>query len=98
MAKNLPAMRNTWVWSLGWEDALEEGMAATSVFLPGESHEQRSLAGYSPQGHKESDMTKWLTFLKIILLNFIFTSLSHFFLGLFLVILQIYVFVELIFL
>ena len=27
------------------------------VFLPGESHGQRSLAGYSPRGHKESDMT-----------------------------------------
>ena len=27
----------TWVQSLGWEDSLEEGMATTSVFLPGES-------------------------------------------------------------
>ena len=27
MAKNLLAMRETWVWSLGWEDPLEEGMA-----------------------------------------------------------------------
>ena len=33
----------------------------TPVFLPGESHEQRSLVGYSPWGHKESDMTQWLT-------------------------------------
>ena len=31
------------------------------VFLSGESHGQRSLAGYSPWGHKESDMTEWLT-------------------------------------
>ena len=30
----------------------------TPVFLPGESHGQRSLAGYSPQGHKELDMTE----------------------------------------
>ena len=30
----------------------------TPVFLPGESHEQRSLAGCSPWGHKELDMTK----------------------------------------
>ena len=30
----------------------------TSVFLPGKSHRQRSLAGYSPWGHKELDMTK----------------------------------------
>ena len=31
------------------------------IFLPGESQGQRSLAGYSPRGHKESDTTKWLT-------------------------------------
>ena len=30
----------------------------TPVFLPGESHGQRSLAGYSPWGHKESDTTE----------------------------------------
>ena len=30
----------------------------TPVFLSGESHGQRSLAGYSPQGHKELDMTE----------------------------------------
>ena len=29
-----------------------------AVFLPGKSHEQRSLAGYSPWGHKESDTTE----------------------------------------
>ena len=50
MVKNLPAVQETWVGSLGWEDPLEEGMATTPVFLPGESHGQRSLAGYSPQG------------------------------------------------
>ena len=33
MAKNLPAMQETWVWSLGWEDLLEEGMAAHSSIL-----------------------------------------------------------------
>jgi len=37
-----------WVRSLGREDPLEEGMQPTPVFLPGESHGQRSLAGYSP--------------------------------------------------
>ena len=30
------------------------------VFLPGESHGQRSLVGYSPRGHKEWDTTEWL--------------------------------------
>ena len=34
------------------EDALEEEMATTPVFLPGRSHGQRSLVGYSPQGCK----------------------------------------------
>ena len=37
MGKNLLAMRETWVRSLGWEDHLEEGMAIHSVFLLGES-------------------------------------------------------------
>ena len=33
MVKNLPAMRETWVWSLGWEDPLEENMATHSSIL-----------------------------------------------------------------
>ena len=36
--KNLPAIREPGVQSLGWEDPLEKGMAAYSVFLLGESH------------------------------------------------------------
>ena len=48
-------MQETWVQSLGWEDPLEEEMAPHSSILAGESHEQRSLLGYSPWGHKESD-------------------------------------------
>ena len=39
------------------EDPLEKGMRTTLVFLPGESHGQRSLAGNSPWGHKESETT-----------------------------------------
>ena len=37
---------------LGQEDSLEEGMATTPVFLPGESHEQMRLAGYGSWGPK----------------------------------------------
>ena len=48
MVKNLPAMQEMWVQSLGQEDPLEEEMATTPVFLPGKLHGQRSLAGYSP--------------------------------------------------
>jgi len=40
----------------------EENWQPTPVFLPGESHGQRSLAGCSPWGRKESDMTKRLTY------------------------------------
>ena len=39
---------------------LEKKMQRTPIFLPGESHGQRSLAGYSPWGRKESDMTEQL--------------------------------------
>ena len=62
MVKNLPANEgdgkrsglDPWVgkipWSRKWQPAL--------VFLPGKSHGQRGLAGYSPWGHRESNMTE----------------------------------------
>ena len=40
---------------------LEEGMATTPVFLPGEPHEKRNLVDYSPWGHKVSDTTEVTT-------------------------------------
>ena len=58
VVKNLPAMRETLLWSLSWEDPLEKGMVPIPVFLLGESHAQRSLAGFSPWGHKQLD-TIW---------------------------------------
>ena len=54
-----PAMQETQVRSLTREDPLgypSREQLPTPVFLPGESHGQRSLAGYSPWGHKESGM------------------------------------------
>ena len=52
-------MPETQVQSLGQEDPLEKGMATHSlVFMPGESHGQRSLVGYSPWVLKESDTTE----------------------------------------
>ena len=60
--KNLPAMKETWVRSLGWEDPLEKGMATHSSILslripwteePGELN--------SPWGRKELDTTERLT-------------------------------------
>jgi len=59
--KNLPAVWETQVQSLGREDPLEKCMATPPVFLPGEFHGQRSLAGYSPCGHQESVTTEQLT-------------------------------------
>jgi len=55
MAKNLPAIHETWVRLLGWEDPLENGMATHSTYLPEEYRGQRSLPGYSPRGGEESD-------------------------------------------
>ena len=39
---------------------------STPVFLPGESHGQRSLAGYGPQGHKVSDTTEATKYASIL--------------------------------
>ena len=52
------AVLETQICSLSREDLLEKGMLPTRVILPGEIHEQSRLAGYSPWGHKESDMTE----------------------------------------
>ena len=60
MVKNLPAMRETWIRSLGQEDPLEKEIQSTPVSLPGESHGRRSLVGYSPRGRKESGTTERL--------------------------------------
>ena len=65
--KNLPAMQETWVQSLG------QG-ASTPVFLPRESHGQRSsLVGYNPWGQEELDMTDRLslshTFQKCVIIS-----------------------------
>ena len=57
MVKNLPAMQETWVQSLGWEDPLEKGMATHSSILAWRIP-QRSLAGPSPWGYKELDTTE----------------------------------------
>ena len=56
--KNLPAMWETWIQSLGREDPLEEGMQPTPVFLPGEATWTEGPGGHSPWGHKESDTTE----------------------------------------
>ena len=59
--KNLPAVQDTWVQSLGWEDPLEKKMQPSPVSLPRKSHGQKSLVGCSQGGCKESGMTELLT-------------------------------------
>ena len=49
------------VKNLGWEDPLEEGMATLLYSCLENPHGQRSLAGYSPWGHKELDRTERLS-------------------------------------
>ena len=77
---------NPWVWKVPWRRAWQ----LTPVFLPRESLGQRSLEGYSPQGHKELDMTEAIQYtcrriflkdilLLIISLIFLFMSILLFF-------------------
>ena len=56
LVKNLPAMRETWVWSLGWEDPLEKGKALCSI-----TPAWRIPCTYSPWGHKVSDTIEHLS-------------------------------------
>ena len=46
-----------WIWKIPWK----REWLPTPLFLPGESHGQKSLLGYSPWGYKEMDMTEQLT-------------------------------------
>ena len=53
LVKNLPAMWETWVRSLGWEDPWRREWLPTPVFWPGEFH-----GLYTPWGHEELDTTE----------------------------------------
>ena len=64
---NLPAMEETWFQPLGQEYLLEKGWLPTLVFLPGESHGQRSLGG--SVGSQRVDMTEQLAHLVARFLN-----------------------------
>ena len=56
MVKNPPAMGETWVEMIPWR----REWIPTPVFWPREFHGQKSLAGYSPWGHKELDTAEQL--------------------------------------
>ena len=64
VVKNLSTMQETQeipVQSLGQEDPMRRAWQPTPVFLPEQSHGQRSLEGYRPWGHKESDTIEQLS-------------------------------------
>ena len=62
MVKNLPAMQETWVWTLGQEDPLEKGTANHfSVLAWSIPWMEEPGWVYSPWGLKELDTTEWLT-------------------------------------
>ena len=58
MVKNPPAMWETWVQSLGWEDPLEEGMATHSSILAWRIPMDRGARGATIHGAAELDMTE----------------------------------------
>ena len=58
MVKNLPAMQDTWVQSLSWEDPLEKGMATHSSILAWEIPWTEKPGRLKSMGHKESDTTQ----------------------------------------
>ena len=59
--KNPPATRETWVWSLGWEDPLEEGMATHSSILAWRIPMGRGAWWAAVHGVAKSDTTEWLS-------------------------------------
>ena len=64
--KNLPAVQETWVRSLGWKDPLESTGNPLQYSCLKNPRGQRSLAGYSPWGCKESDTTERLSLTQTI--------------------------------
>ena len=60
MVKNLPAMRETWVGSLGREDPLEEGRATHSSILAGRTPWTEEPGALQSMGRKELDTTERL--------------------------------------
>ena len=69
-----------WVRKISWRSKCQ----SIPVFLPGKFHGWKSLASYSPWGHKESDMTEQLTHTHMfssrsfIVFSLTFSSLIHF--------------------
>ena len=72
MVKNLPAILETRVQSLGQQDSLEKGMATHSSILVGRVPRTEEPGGLQSVGHKESDTTERLTLPRILRLKSVF--------------------------
>ena len=59
--KESPAVQETWIWSLGWEDLLEKEVTTHSSIFAWRIPWTEEPVGYSPSGCKESHMTEQLT-------------------------------------
>ena len=75
LVKNSPAMQETWVQSLGWEDSLEKGMETHSSILAWEIPWTEEPGGLPSMGHKESGMMEQLT----LSLSFTVGNVDHLF-------------------
>ena len=73
LVKNAPAMRETWVQCLGWEDLLEEDVATHSSTLAWRIPWTEEPWGCNPWDHRESDTTERLT---LTLKSFVCSVLS----------------------
>ena len=78
--KNLPAVQETQVRFLGWEDPLEKELATHSSILAWKISGQRSLMHCSPWDQKELDTTEWLTLINTYLIltcTMLWISIHH---------------------
>ena len=81
---------NLWVRKIPWR---REGQS-TLVFLPGELHGQRSLAGCNLWGHKELDITEWLLLLESISMPFVFSFIFLSFLPLTIIFIFMFILIQ----
>ena len=65
MVKNLPAMRETWVRSLGWEDPLEKGLATHASVLAWRIPWTEEPGGLQSMGSKSQTQLSDLQFLEL---------------------------------
>ena len=65
--KNTTAMRDTWIWSLGWEDPLEKGTSTQSSILAWRIPWTEMPGKLQSLGHKELDTTEWLSLYSLLM-------------------------------